>query len=78
MDPEELQISLKKSLGIEWDPSRVGDIFAKQAVFIGIYDGCVSLLDKDTSFNSKFSHGGPAVSGFLRQELHGLFESVDP
>jgi len=23
-------------------------------------------------------HGGPAVSGFLRQELHGLFESVHP
>ncbi|KAE9408214.1 protein serine/threonine phosphatase 2C [Gymnopus androsaceus JB14] len=62
LDPEELQIGLKKKLGIEWDPSRVGDVFARQAVFVGIYDG----------------HGGPAVSGFLRQELHGLFESVHP
>lgn len=25
-----------------------------------------------------FRHGGPAVSGYLRQELHGLFESVHP
>ncbi|KAF9076163.1 phosphatase 2C-like domain-containing protein [Rhodocollybia butyracea] len=62
LDPEELQISIKKGLGIEWDPSQVGDIFARQAVFVGIYDG----------------HGGPAVSGYLRQELHGLFESVNP
>lgn len=41
LDPEELQISLKKSLGIDWDPSRVEDVFARQAVFVGIYDGCV-------------------------------------
>ncbi|KAJ4485999.1 protein serine/threonine phosphatase 2C [Lentinula aciculospora] len=62
LDPEELEISLRKALHIEWDPSRVGDVFSRQAVFVGIYDG----------------HGGPAVSGYLRQELHGLFESVHP
>ncbi|KAJ3721523.1 protein serine/threonine phosphatase 2C [Lentinula raphanica] len=62
LDPEELQLSLKKALDIDWDPSRVGDIFSRQAVFVGIYDG----------------HGGPAVAGFLHQELHGLFESVRP
>ncbi|KAJ3883291.1 phosphatase 2C-like domain-containing protein [Lentinula edodes] len=62
LDPEELQVSLKKSLNIEWDPNLVGDVFSKQAVFVGIYDG----------------HGGPAVSGYLHQELHGLFESVHP
>ncbi|KAJ3854085.1 phosphatase 2C-like domain-containing protein [Lentinula lateritia] len=62
LDPEELQVSLKKSLNIEWDPNLVGNVFSKQAVFVGIYDG----------------HGGPAVSGYLHQELHGLFESVHP
>ncbi|KAJ3803362.1 phosphatase 2C-like domain-containing protein [Lentinula aff. detonsa] len=62
LDPEELQISLKKALDIDWDPSRVGDVFSRQAVFVGIYDG----------------HGGPAVAGYLHQELHGLFESVRP
>ncbi|KAJ3870243.1 phosphatase 2C-like domain-containing protein [Lentinula novae-zelandiae] len=62
LDPEELQVSLKKSLNIEWDPNLVGDVFSRQAVFVGIYDG----------------HGGPAVSGYLHQELHGLFESVHP
>lgn len=30
-------------------------------LFVGIYDG----------------HGGSAVSQFLRQELHGMFESAD-
>ncbi|KIK70867.1 hypothetical protein GYMLUDRAFT_147583 [Collybiopsis luxurians FD-317 M1] len=62
LDPEELKISVKKSFGIEWDPEIVGNVFSRQAVFVGIYDG----------------HGGPAVSGYLRQELHGLFESVNP
>ncbi|KAF5385416.1 hypothetical protein D9757_005382 [Collybiopsis confluens] len=62
LDPEELQISLKKSFDIDWDPERVGHVFSRQVVFAGIYDG----------------HGGPAVSGYLRQELHGLFESVQP
>ncbi|KAJ4002429.1 phosphatase 2C-like domain-containing protein [Lentinula boryana] len=62
LDPEELQISLKKALDIDWDPSRVGDVFSRQAVFVGIYDG----------------HGGPAVAGYLHQELHGLFESARP
>ena len=33
---------------------------ARQVLFVGIYDG----------------HGGSTVSQFLRQELHGLFETV--
>ncbi|KDQ63395.1 hypothetical protein JAAARDRAFT_29424 [Jaapia argillacea MUCL 33604] len=61
LDPFELQLSLKKHYGINWDPFSVGEVFARQVVFIGIYDG----------------HGGSAVSQFLRQELHGLFESVN-
>lgn len=36
-------------------------MFSRQVVFIGIYDG----------------HGGSAVSQYLRQELHGLFEAVN-
>jgi len=61
LDPEELRISVKKFHGIDWDPKMVGDAFSGQVVFVGIYDG----------------HGGSAVSQYLRQELHGIFESVD-
>ncbi|KAK7059069.1 Protein phosphatase 2C 6 [Paramarasmius palmivorus] len=61
LDPEELQLSVKKAHNIDWDPHNVGDLFSRQVVFVGIYDG----------------HGGSAVSQFLRQELHGLFESVN-
>ncbi|KAJ7103645.1 phosphatase 2C-like domain-containing protein [Mycena belliarum] len=49
-----------KKLGVDWDPSNVPEALSRQAVFIGIYDG----------------HGGSAVSQYLRQELHGLVESV--
>ncbi|KAG7099115.1 hypothetical protein E1B28_000988 [Marasmius oreades] len=62
LDPEELRMSVKKSHDVDWDPESVGDLLARQVVFVGIYDG----------------HGGSAVSQFLRQELHGLFESVNP
>ncbi|KAK1233023.1 Protein phosphatase 2C 6 [Marasmius sp. AFHP31] len=62
LDPEELRLSVKKSHNIDWDPESVGGLLARQVVFVGIYDG----------------HGGSAVSQFLRQELHGLFESVNP
>ncbi|KAJ6604536.1 phosphatase 2C-like domain-containing protein [Mycena vulgaris] len=61
LDPEELRLSVRKAHGVEWDPSGVGDVLSRQAVFIGIYDG----------------HGGSAVSQYLRQELHGLVESVN-
>ncbi|KAF8898867.1 phosphatase 2C-like domain-containing protein [Infundibulicybe gibba] len=61
LDPEELRISVKQSHERDWDPKSVGDVLARQAVFVGIYDG----------------HGGSAVSQYLRQELHGLFESVN-
>ncbi|KAJ8520096.1 hypothetical protein ONZ45_g3020 [Pleurotus djamor] len=61
LNPEELRASVKKAHGIDWDPTKVGDLFARQVVFVGIYDG----------------HGGSAVSQYLRQELHGLFESVN-
>ncbi|KAG6851211.1 hypothetical protein H0H93_015221 [Arthromyces matolae] len=60
LNPEELRASVKKSLGIEWDPITVGDAFSGQVTFVGIYDG----------------HGGSAVSQYLRQELHGIFESA--
>lgn len=39
----------------------VGEDFARQVVYVGIFDG----------------HGGQAVSLFLHQNLHGIFESVD-
>lgn len=61
LDPEELRSSVKKFHGIDWDPKKVGDVFSGQVVFVGIYDG----------------HGGSAVSQYLRQELHGIFESVN-
>ncbi|TFK56977.1 protein serine/threonine phosphatase 2C [Heliocybe sulcata] len=61
LNPEELQLHVKKKLGIDWDYRKVGDAFSRQVVFVGIYDG----------------HGGSAVSQSLRQELHGYFESVN-
>ncbi|KAF9455035.1 protein serine/threonine phosphatase 2C [Macrolepiota fuliginosa MF-IS2] len=60
LNPEELHLNVKKFHGIDWDPSKVDPVLARQAVFVGIYDG----------------HGGSAVSQYLRQELHGIFESV--
>ncbi|KAF9270129.1 protein serine/threonine phosphatase 2C [Marasmius fiardii PR-910] len=62
LDPEELKLSVKKAHDIDWDPESVCGRLERQVVFVGIYDG----------------HGGSAVSQFLRQELHGLFESVNP
>ncbi|KAJ3558530.1 hypothetical protein NM688_g870 [Phlebia brevispora] len=61
LDPEELRLSLKKFQGVDWDISNVPEAIARQVLFVGIYDG----------------HGGSTVSQFLRQELHGLFESAD-
>lgn len=61
LNPEELRLSIKKFHGIDWDPSSLDPVLARQVVFVGIYDG----------------HGGSAVSQYLRQELHGIFESVN-
>ncbi len=61
LDPEELSLSLKKSHNVDWDHSDVPESLARQVLFVGIYDG----------------HGGSTVSQYLRQELHGLFESAD-
>jgi len=61
LDPEELRLSVQKHHGIDWDPNSVDEAAARQVVFVGIYDG----------------HGGSAVSQYLRQELHGLLESVN-
>ncbi|KDR85317.1 hypothetical protein GALMADRAFT_234115 [Galerina marginata CBS 339.88] len=61
LNPEELRLSVKRAHGIDWNPDPVGEVLARQVLFVGIYDG----------------HGGSAVAQYLRQELHGLFESVD-
>lgn len=61
LDVDGLRRSIRRSLGFEWAPENPNDRVARQVVFIGLYDG----------------HGGSTVSQFLRQELHGLFESVD-
>ncbi|KAI0274736.1 protein serine/threonine phosphatase 2C [Gloeopeniophorella convolvens] len=61
LNPEELRLTVSRHLGIDWDPENVGHPFSRQAVFAGIYDG----------------HGGSTVSQYLRQELHGLFESAN-
>jgi protein phosphatase PTC6 len=61
LNPEELRLTVKKHFSIDWDPTQVDNLVARQAIFVGIYDG----------------HGGSAVAQYLRQELHGLFESVD-
>ncbi|KAF9015492.1 phosphatase 2C-like domain-containing protein [Cyathus striatus] len=61
LNPEELRLSVKKAHGVDWNPEPASHALAKEVLFVGIYDG----------------HGGSAVSQYLRQELHGLFESVN-
>lgn len=39
LDPEELRLSVKKKLGIDWDPTAVDEKVARQVMFVGIYDG---------------------------------------
>ncbi|KAF9523621.1 phosphatase 2C-like domain-containing protein [Crepidotus variabilis] len=60
LNPAELQKGLKQFHKVDWDPSAVGDPHSRQVLFVGLYDG----------------HGGSAVAQYLRQELHGLFESA--
>ncbi|KAJ6621618.1 phosphatase 2C-like domain-containing protein [Mycena sp. CBHHK59/15] len=62
LEPEELRLSVKKAHGVEWDPSTVGDVLSRQVVFLASTTGL---------------HGGSAVSQYLRQDLHGLVESVN-
>ncbi len=50
LDPQELAGNLKKYHKISWDPQSVGNMFADQLTFIGIYDGyalCSSSLHID-------------------------------
>ncbi len=41
LNPEELQLGLKKFHGIDWDPSLVGEQLSTQVVYVGLYDGFV-------------------------------------
>ncbi|KIJ26130.1 hypothetical protein M422DRAFT_77025 [Sphaerobolus stellatus SS14] len=61
LNPEELRESVLRSQNYEWDPDKARRELAGQVVFVGIYDG----------------HGGPAISIYLRQHLHELFENVE-
>ncbi|TRM66440.1 phosphatase 2C-like domain-containing protein [Schizophyllum amplum] len=63
LDPEELRLSVKKHFDYDWDPAAVGDGFNRQVAFVGIYDGCTWRLGR---------------LPYLRQELHALFENVNP
>lgn len=62
LDPHELQYTLRTKLNYEWDPSDLPDFIARQAHFIGLYDG----------------HGGSTASQFCRQEFHAIFENAHP
>jgi len=41
LNPEELQLGLKKFYGIDWNPSLVGEQLSTQVVYVGLYDGFV-------------------------------------
>jgi len=60
IDTEELRLTVSRHADICWDPNKIPETFAREVAFVGIYDG----------------HGGSTVSQYLRQELHGLFESM--
>lgn len=61
LPPHSLELDVAKHHQIHWNPDDVGDSYSRQVTFVGIYDG----------------HGGSGVSQYLRQELHGMIESVD-
>lgn len=79
LDPEGLRLSIKKSIGIDWEPENATDPIARQVVFVGLYDGYVNSATSGHTLQTTTicRHGGSTVSQYLRQELHGLFESVD-
>lgn len=77
LDPEELRLSVKKVHAIDWNPDNVGEPLSRQVVFVGIYDGYY-FSNPAVFFSLRpLRHGGSAVSQYLRQELHGLIESVN-
>jgi len=64
IDPSTIQRTIDKvppEFQRQWDPRAVGDEFASQVLFVGIYDG----------------HGGHSVSEYLHTSLHDLFEHID-
>lgn len=79
LDPEGLRRSIQKTIGIDWKPENALDPIARQVVFVGMYDGYVNHQTLVAFYRAKTNcrHGGSTVSQYLRQELHGLFESVD-
>lgn len=44
LNPEELRLNVKRRHGIDWEPSKLDDLVARQVVYVGIYDGCVFLV----------------------------------
>jgi protein phosphatase PTC6 len=46
-------------------------------MFAGLYDGYVHVILVPAVPHTSYRHGGSAVSQFLRQEFHGLFENVE-
>ena len=81
LDPEELRLDAQKNFDVDWDPSAAGEAFARQVLYVGIFDGyeTVSAIANISYMANGINlrHGGPAVSMFLHQNLHGLFESVE-
>ena len=41
LDPKELQLTVRRHLDVEWDPTAVDETFAREVLFVGIYDGHV-------------------------------------
>lgn len=45
LDPEGLRLSIKKTIGVDWEPENAIDPIARQVVFVGLYDGYVNLAN---------------------------------
>lgn len=44
LNPEELQLSVKQTHGVDWQPEQVGSLLARQVLFVGIYDGYAYII----------------------------------
>lgn len=61
LDPEGLRLSIKKTIGIDWEPENPIDPIARQVVFVGLYDGYVNSTNSGHKSAEHKPYAGMAV-----------------